>query len=134
MKSYNLETTITFGKFEGKTIAELLDIQPSYINWCIVNLDHFFMDNETITAIKKQTPQFVLSTEAAKIQIEKNRKWILKQISKNSRRDYFDDHNYNSNSTYENYSGSYAQEIEGYSDQDIDDIFDGDPSAYWNID
>ncbi len=32
------------------------------------------------------------------------------------------------------YSGSYAQEQEGYSDQDIDDIFDGDPDNYWNID
>lgn len=32
------------------------------------------------------------------------------------------------------YSGSWAQDVEGYSDDDIDTIFDGDPSAYWNID
>ena len=36
--------------------------------------------------------------------------------------------------TYENYNGSYAQDVEGWSDQDIDDAFDGDPDAYWNID
>lgn len=36
--------------------------------------------------------------------------------------------------TYERYGGSYAQDVEGYSDDDIDTIFDGDPSAYWNID
>lgn len=36
--------------------------------------------------------------------------------------------------TYEQYNGSYAQDIMGYSDQDIDDAFDGDPDAYWNID
>jgi hypothetical protein len=35
---------------------------------------------------------------------------------------------------YSDYSGSYAQEEMGYSDEDIDTIFDGDPSAYWNID
>ena len=35
---------------------------------------------------------------------------------------------------YGYYSGSYAQEEMGYSDDDIDTIFDGDPSAYWNID
>lgn len=35
---------------------------------------------------------------------------------------------------YGDYSGSYAQEEKGYSDDDIDTIFDGDPSAYWNID
>jgi hypothetical protein len=36
--------------------------------------------------------------------------------------------------TYNNYNGSYAQDEMGYSDDDIDTIFDGDPSAYWNID
>jgi len=36
--------------------------------------------------------------------------------------------------TYEQYGGSYAQDEMGYSDDDIDTIFDGDPSAYWNID
>jgi hypothetical protein len=36
--------------------------------------------------------------------------------------------------TYERYNGSYAQDVEGWSDQDIDTVFDGDPDAYWNID
>lgn len=42
--------------------------------------------------------------------------------------DYYED------STYERYNGSYAQDVEGWSDQDIDDVLDGDPDAYWNID
>lgn len=37
-------------------------------------------------------------------------------------------------STYGRYAGTYAQDEMGYSDDDIDTIFDGDPSAYWNID
>ena len=36
--------------------------------------------------------------------------------------------------TYENCNVSYAQDVEGWSDQDIDDVFYGDPDAYWNID
>ena len=36
--------------------------------------------------------------------------------------------------TYNRYNGSYAQDNMGYSDDDIDIIFDGDPDAYWNID
>lgn len=36
--------------------------------------------------------------------------------------------------TYERYGGTYAQDEMGFSDDDIDTIFDGDPSAYWNID
>ena len=36
--------------------------------------------------------------------------------------------------TYGRYAGSYAQDEMGYSDDDIDTIFDGAPDAYWNID
>lgn len=36
--------------------------------------------------------------------------------------------------TYDRYNGFYAQDEMGYSDDDIDTIFDGDPEAYWNID
>lgn len=36
--------------------------------------------------------------------------------------------------SYDKYNGSYAQDYEGWSDDDIDDVFDGDPDAYWNID
>ena len=41
--------------------------------------------------------------------------------------DYGDEH-------YEEFSGTYAQDVAGYSDEDIYDAFDGDPDAYWNID
>ena len=32
------------------------------------------------------------------------------------------------------YSGSWARDVEGLSDDFIDDVLDGDPDAYWNID
>lgn len=37
-------------------------------------------------------------------------------------------------SHYGEYAGSYAQDVMGYSDDVINDAFDGDPEAYWNID
>lgn len=36
--------------------------------------------------------------------------------------------------SYSEYEGSYAHDVMGYSDEDINDAFDGDPDAYWNID
>ena len=36
--------------------------------------------------------------------------------------------------SYGKYAGTYAQDVEGYSDDVIDDAFDGDPDVYWNID
>lgn len=48
--------------------------------------------------------------------------------------DYESENYYEPEETYDKYNGSYAQDIEGWSDQDIDNVFDGDPEAYWNID
>ena len=48
--------------------------------------------------------------------------------------DCLDDYLEDNESTYDRYNGSYAQDEMGYSDDDIDTIFDGDPDAYWNID
>jgi hypothetical protein len=41
---------------------------------------------------------------------------------------------FNDGPTFERYNGTYAQDVAGFSDQDIDDAFDGEPEAYWNID
>lgn len=51
-------------------------------------------------------------------------------------KDYIDDDSdyEHERPSYGKYAGSYAQDEAGYSDDDIDTIFDGDPSAYWNID
>ncbi len=35
---------------------------------------------------------------------------------------------------YGEFAGTYAQDVMGYSDDVINDAFDGDPDAYWNID
>lgn len=35
---------------------------------------------------------------------------------------------------YGEYAGTYAQDVMGYSDDVINDAFDGEPEAYWNID
>ena len=41
---------------------------------------------------------------------------------------------YEEKQTYNEYKGSYAQDVMGFSDETIGDAFDGDPDAYWNID
>ena len=46
----------------------------------------------------------------------------------------YEDDYYEDERTYERYNGSYAQDVEGYDDDTIDEVFDGDPDAYWNID
>ena len=44
---------------------------------------------------------------------------------------FYDDNFYEDESSY---SGTFVHDVEGWSDEDIDDVLDGDPDAYWNID
>jgi hypothetical protein len=48
------------------------------------------------------------------------------------RRGYYQEEVYGSH--YGEFAGSYAQDVMGYSDDVINDAFEGDPDAYWNID
>ena len=48
------------------------------------------------------------------------------------RREYDQEEVYGSH--YGEFAGSYAQDVMGYSDDVINDAFEGDPEAYWNID
>jgi hypothetical protein len=57
----------------------------------------------------------------------------IKTLILNRDYNFHNDYNYDEPS-YGRYAGSYAQDVEGWSDNDIDDVFDGDPDAYWNID
>jgi hypothetical protein len=66
MKFYTLDTEFTFGKYEGKTVKEVLELQPTYLDWCAVNLDHFYISDETITEIKKIKPDFTITEEGEK--------------------------------------------------------------------
>ena len=125
MKCYNLNDTILFGKFKGHPIAQIIEIEHTYIDWCINNLDHFYVTDDLIKLISEKYPTFVL-TEATKAILEnKKESWI----NQNSRYNEPDDR-----PSYGRYGGSYAQDSEGLSDNFIDDVLDGCPDAYWNID
>lgn len=41
---------------------------------------------------------------------------------------------YDPKPTYKEYRGSYAQDIAGFSDQEIRDAFGGEADVYWSID
>lgn len=80
---------------------------------------------------------FVFDEDEDKIVLEKEYLWnaekefqeYLNEQAASSDDNYDEEYN-----GYGRYRGSYAQDEMGYSDDDIDTIFDGDPSAYWNID
>ncbi|WP_285948849.1 hypothetical protein [Bacteroides congonensis] len=136
---YALDDHFNFGRYRGLCLSDVLDINPSYVSWCVKHCTGvvFRLYDEVIKQIKSAYPAFNMDAL-----FESKRIYNLNRSTCDDS-DYFDDDEcccYDSDDvwrdspTYDKYGGSWAQDVEGYSDDDIDTIFDGDPSAYWNID
>lgn len=133
----HLDDKFRFGKFLGCTFAEVVEYNPDYIRWVVENVSGsicVFCD-PVIEELRLIFPRFEISPS-----FEAMRNQRLAEFEDLEDEDYenqdFDDRGFYADyepPTYGRYAGSYAQDEMGYSDDDIDTIFDGDPDAYWNI-
>ena len=92
MKFYEMDTVFTFGKHKGLTAEEVFQNNPSYLEFCALNLDHFFLSEEVIEEIKSLKPDFSLSQKALDRLEEKYDEWLQKDEP-----DQAPDYNYQNN-------------------------------------
>lgn len=132
----HLDDKFDFGKFSGCTFAEVVEFNPEYISWVVENVSGamcVFCDS-AIEELRLIFPRFEISYS---FEAMRNLRIAEFEDLEDENYEEFDDHGFYDDSefpTYGRYAGSYAQDEMGYSDDDIDTIFDGDPDAYWNID
>lgn len=118
----SLSQTFNFGKFSGLTLNEVMVNNPSYITWCIDNISDFCMTPDLINHIKSKFSDFVFDEE------------FVNRFNNLNADDDMDSFDVDYGSHYGEFEGSYAQDVMGYSDDVINDAFEGDPDCYWNID
>ncbi|MBS4061762.1 MAG: hypothetical protein KG029_15285 [Bacteroidetes bacterium] len=58
MKFYDADSEFTFGKYEGKTIKEIFEKDPKYIDFCFNNIDEFYVSPEVMKELKQLDPKF----------------------------------------------------------------------------
>lgn len=122
--------TFGFGKHRNQLLCDVIADDPTYLIWCLNNIYNFGMSELALGQIKLLFPNFpITDTVMQHIGEEYEFQDISNCVEDSNRLE-----DYAELRTYERYGGSYAQDEMGYSDDDIDTIFDGDPSAYWNID
>ena len=61
IKYYGWASEFEFGQYDGFSIGEVAASDPDYINWCIVNLDHFYLSS------RYELKNFPFSNEAKTI-------------------------------------------------------------------
>lgn len=131
-----LEDEMEFGKFKGMTWSEILIIHPDYLTWAVENLGdgYFYVTDNALEEIRMMFPSFKMDQSFYR-NVEAQRDSFDTYWEENDNHHEIENNDfYDEPATYERYGGSYAQDVMGYSDDDIDTIFDGDPLAYWNID
>lgn len=60
MKFYDVESKFTFGKYEGKTIAEVFQKDPKYIDYCFNNIDEFYVSPEVMKELKSLNRDYTI--------------------------------------------------------------------------
>ncbi|MGZ4057366.1 MAG: hypothetical protein ACXVPM_20820 [Bacteroidia bacterium] len=109
----------------------MLELSPSRFEFYIQTLPWFGLTRDVIDYMKSLEPEFVFQKttyQFLEVKYENAPDFMKRTYTR-----YDNDVDYSSESESK-YSGSYAQDVEGYSDDDIDDVFGGDPEAYWNVD
>lgn len=136
----HIDDKFDFGKFSGCTLGEVLTFNPDYVDWVVKNVNGriCIIEDSAIQEMKLIFPNLIITEEFERYRMMRIYEYegVINDDYDDGYDDEYDD-SYNSfseKSTYGRYAGTYAQDEMGYSDDDIDTIFDGDPSAYWNID
>ena len=131
----HMDDEFDFGKYKGLSLSDVMDINPEYIIWCMLNISNnrycrFIISDEAMEELKAIYINFPVIRRIEDIR----ENYMLSDYYSNTDEMRYDNESLIESSTYDRYSGSYAQDEMGYSDDEIDTIFDGDPNAYWNID
>lgn len=127
MKFYNLTSIIPFGKYNQMTVENVLAFDKSYIDWCLINLDHFVIDDDFINELVSRDRSFQFSIEAEQARVTKLENYHQERASLDGDDFEYSEDNYGS-------SGEKYGWYNGFSDDAIDDAFEGDPMNTWNVD
>ncbi len=95
MKYYNLETVFSFGKYNGISLTQVLQIDPTYLNWCLSNLDHFYIAEEDQLIIESNCKEFTINEE--KMSFESEDFDCVSNYDFDSHEDFTDWSDYNDN-------------------------------------
>lgn len=126
--TFSLDTIIDTGLLKGLSVEEAVKRHPRAFQAFIAEHSYFKPDRATRLYILSEIPPL------ARILIGEKASFMNSEHHCSPEECHFDHEEDFYPETYTEYNGSYAQDEMGWSDQMIDDVLEGDPDLYWNID
>ena len=71
MKAYDLNSRFTFGKYEGKTLEDVFQQDPAYVEKCMVSEEDFSVDEKSIQKLFEKYPDIEISDAAIDANLDK---------------------------------------------------------------
>jgi hypothetical protein len=128
-----------FGKHKGRTVRQVVDEDPRYIGWCVQRLNVVGFAQEVIDEVLPKLPVGSRQTVEAlnKRKIAKNAEQGGDFVAYMDAREEERIREREAEQEYEEMYRKRYDEYGGIHDLDddyINDVLDGCPEAYWNID
>jgi hypothetical protein len=61
MKTFTLNTKFNFGKHKSESLKQVIDLDCTYIEWCLIYHRDFFISDDVMNEIKEVNPSFIIS-------------------------------------------------------------------------
>lgn len=117
---YQSHYRIGFGTYEGKLLSEIIEENPEYVLWCIINLEHFSIDKSLFLKAKlKNEPTYLLALEHNFIKELVLAKW--NPYNGGADFDYYDDNQDHNRDTFEALTDGHLGDWEDF-EGNIDDV------------
>ncbi len=71
MRFYNIDSSLSFGQYQGKTLKEVARIDPGYLEYCALEVSQFYLTDELVEELENIAGDFSLSPEA-RVQMDTN--------------------------------------------------------------
>jgi hypothetical protein len=71
MKAYDLGTRFTFGKYEGKTLEDVFQQDPAYVEKCLLTVEDFAIDEKSVQKLFEKFPDVDISDAAIDTNLDK---------------------------------------------------------------
>jgi len=136
-KISDIKIALGITHFEFNTLKNIEGKETDYFkHWDNLNRFAVISKKELVEVIKKDNQLSLdFTKEIVVAKLGYYTKFIIEKHNPN--KSNFEESNHNEfyeRQTYDDYNGSHAQDYAGYSDQEINSIFEGDADNYWNID
>ena len=69
----SIEDRFNFGKYNGLSLSDVMEINPSYVEWCLSQCDgvHILFDDNVISQLEKVFPEYPITASFIELCVQR---------------------------------------------------------------